>query len=210
MKPTLPCLCLLCLLISQPYTFSGRDASALRAQTKEKMKPKAVVKAKGKATSKPKYLCPMHPEVTSDKPGICRICKMDLEKQETPQPLSGWGPPGEIAVLHKEVNGYKFEVLLTPVPLPPDPEEAKKIKDLPTYRVDVTVGSIKPQKNIKDADVWFHIVYPNGRNLMPHLKQLEDRYTAEIPIPSTGPYGFMVHANMKSGNVVANFQKVMH
>ena len=25
------------------------------------------------------YICPMHPEVTSDKPGSCRICGMDLE-----------------------------------------------------------------------------------------------------------------------------------
>ena len=28
---------------------------------------------------KPLYYCPMHPEITSDKPGICPICKMDLE-----------------------------------------------------------------------------------------------------------------------------------
>lgn len=27
----------------------------------------------------PLYYCPMHPEITSDKPGICPICKMDLE-----------------------------------------------------------------------------------------------------------------------------------
>ena len=24
------------------------------------------------------YTCPMHPEVTSDKPGTCAVCKMDL------------------------------------------------------------------------------------------------------------------------------------
>lgn len=24
------------------------------------------------------YICPMHPEIMSDKPGICSICKMDL------------------------------------------------------------------------------------------------------------------------------------
>ena len=26
------------------------------------------------------YTCPMHPEVTSDKPGTCPKCKMNLEK----------------------------------------------------------------------------------------------------------------------------------
>ncbi len=26
------------------------------------------------------YTCPMHPEITSDKPGTCSICKMDLVK----------------------------------------------------------------------------------------------------------------------------------
>jgi len=26
------------------------------------------------------YTCPMHPEVKSDKPGTCSICKMDLVK----------------------------------------------------------------------------------------------------------------------------------
>lgn len=29
-----------------------------------------------------KYACPMHPEVTSDKPGQCTKCGMDLEKVE--------------------------------------------------------------------------------------------------------------------------------
>ena len=27
------------------------------------------------------YSCPMHPEVKSDKPGTCHICKMDLLKE---------------------------------------------------------------------------------------------------------------------------------
>ncbi len=31
------------------------------------------------------YTCPMHPEVTSDKPGKCPKCKMDLVLQEDAQ-----------------------------------------------------------------------------------------------------------------------------
>jgi membrane fusion protein, copper/silver efflux system len=32
------------------------------------------------------YVCPMHPEVTSDKPGRCPKCKMELVKKEIPKP----------------------------------------------------------------------------------------------------------------------------
>jgi Cu(I)/Ag(I) efflux system membrane fusion protein len=31
-------------------------------------------------TSGEGYTCPMHPEIKSDKPGTCSICKMDLVK----------------------------------------------------------------------------------------------------------------------------------
>lgn len=29
------------------------------------------------------YVCPMHPDVTSNAPGVCPICRMDLEARET-------------------------------------------------------------------------------------------------------------------------------
>jgi hypothetical protein len=35
------------------------------------------------------YLCPMHPEVTSDKPGNCSKCKMKLEKKPRPESKEG-------------------------------------------------------------------------------------------------------------------------
>ncbi len=36
-----------------------------------------------KHTETTEYYCPMHPEVTSDKPGICPICQMDLVVRES-------------------------------------------------------------------------------------------------------------------------------
>jgi len=40
----------------------------------------------GVAAAKPvKYICPMHPNVTSDKEGICPICQMDLVLENSPE-----------------------------------------------------------------------------------------------------------------------------
>jgi hypothetical protein len=36
----------------------------------------------GSKTNASIYFCPMHPEITSDKPGVCPKCKMDLELKE--------------------------------------------------------------------------------------------------------------------------------
>lgn len=37
------------------------------------------------ATKPVKYICPMHPNVTSDKEGICPICQMDLVLENSPE-----------------------------------------------------------------------------------------------------------------------------
>ncbi len=39
-----------------------------------------------KASEKGEYYCPMHPTVTSDKPGNCPICGMKLVKRAAPAP----------------------------------------------------------------------------------------------------------------------------
>jgi hypothetical protein len=41
------------------------------------------------AEQAPRYTCPMHPEVDSDKPGLCPHCGMKLEEKKTKAPKSG-------------------------------------------------------------------------------------------------------------------------
>jgi RND family efflux transporter MFP subunit len=48
--------------------------------------PAAPPKAKATPAAKAAYVCPMHPEVTSDRPGSCRICGMDLVPAAPPTP----------------------------------------------------------------------------------------------------------------------------
>ncbi|MGE5315457.1 MAG: heavy metal-binding domain-containing protein [Acidobacteriota bacterium] len=52
---------------------TGSTAAFAQSPSKEKTKTQK---------SKVIYQCPMHPEVTSDKPGTCPKCKMDLVKVE--------------------------------------------------------------------------------------------------------------------------------
>ncbi len=45
------------------------------------------------AQAKEIYYCPMHPDQTSDKPGKCPICGMDLVKNEAEQPAAEANKP---------------------------------------------------------------------------------------------------------------------
>lgn len=44
------------------------------------------IPAQTRKTSTARYACPMHPEVTSSRPGRCRKCNMALTKASTPPP----------------------------------------------------------------------------------------------------------------------------
>jgi Cu(I)/Ag(I) efflux system membrane fusion protein len=46
----------------------------------------------------PTYVCPMHPDVTSDEPGTCPICGMDLVEKKS---------PGETAAAEREILYYR-------------------------------------------------------------------------------------------------------
>jgi len=60
--------------------FSGLIISCGRHETTQKPKETAPVTA---PETTPVYTCPMHPYYTSDHPGKCPICGMDLVKKET-------------------------------------------------------------------------------------------------------------------------------
>ena len=81
---------------------------------------KAAVPGAAKRQTHMIYRCPMHPEVTSDKPGKCPKCKMDLVKidNSTPAGTSPAAPavekkasvkPADIYVcpMHPEVTSDK-------------------------------------------------------------------------------------------------------
>ena len=62
---------LACLMLAMAITGIARNNTNTGVQNKEQS-ANAIV-----------YTCPMHPEVTSDKPGQCPKCGMNLEKKES-------------------------------------------------------------------------------------------------------------------------------
>jgi hypothetical protein len=145
------------------------------------------------AQTQSNYYCPMDADVHSDKPGNCPKCGMKLLKRsDAKKKVSSYSLPKRISFPKQTVDGFDVDVLFTPLSKPDSNA---------THTVDVRVKNHKTRTFVSDADCWFHITYPDGRNLMPHLQFTKDRYTGVIHLRQKGAYLFMAHVNLEEKNV---------
>ena len=134
------------------------------------------------------YFCPMDAGVASDKPGTCPECGMDLvrrkpAKRDRNLVRASELQPG-VPAFEKKLKSWTVRVYLTP---------AQDTGSLRTVRVDVV--ATKKGLPISDAEVWFHAVYPSGRNLMPLCTWNGTQYEGAIDLAQQGVYTMMVHVN---------------
>lgn len=78
------------------------------------------------------------------------------------------------------------------------------------YEVKVIIASVKTKKIITDGDVWFHIVYPGRKNLMPKLKQTNDYHEGIVDLSEKGTYKMMVHLNIGDKHPAITFSYEIH
>ena len=74
------------------------------SHAQEKSSPAKTAQTKKLIEQKASYTCPMHPEVTSDKPGNCPKCGMRLEKAESIENTSLEDKISQAKLLIKEVK----------------------------------------------------------------------------------------------------------
>jgi hypothetical protein len=140
-----------------------------------------------------KYHCPMCDGVQSDNPGNCPNCGMKLlPRSEAKKKIPAYSLSKRVSFPKQTVEGFDVAVLLKPLSKPDSNA---------THTVEITIINHKTGKHVTDADCWFHITYPDGRNLMPHLQRAQRGYTGAIDLRRHGTYSFMAHVNMEDNNV---------
>ena len=85
-------------------------------------------------------------------------------------------------------------------------DKLKELLNQGTHYVLVNVTDLKTKKSVTDAEVWFHIVYPNKKNLMPRLTRVEDHFAGGVELSQKGKYTFMVHVNMGEKQTAITFR----
>ncbi len=83
-----------------------------------------------KAETKGVYVCPMHPEGTSDQPGKCPKCGMNLEKKALPQGQGMMMQHGQMGCCQKMPPGAQGQAGMMACPLHSQDVETK-IENLP-------------------------------------------------------------------------------
>ncbi len=153
------------------------------------------------------YVCPMHPNEKSDKPGKCSICGMDLvkskaiavESKSTPQVGNVMAP---LTPPTHHGRAGKYDIRCWVMPNSECSAECRTAMNQGsgaeggTHCVMVSVRTRNTKKSVVNAEVWFHIVYPGKRNLMPKLTKMGEVYAGPIDLSEKGRYKMMAHVNI--------------
>jgi len=125
-----------------PLEYQGKTYYFCCEGCKEKFAQEPEKYIQKKAESKDVYTCPMHPEVTSDQPGKCAKCGMNLEKKAMPQGQGMMMQHGQMGCCQKMPMGAQGHNCMMTCPLQSQDVEMK-IENLPDG-VAVKVTSKNP------------------------------------------------------------------
>lgn len=110
----------------------------------------------------------------------------------------------------KTVEGFVIKVWVSSenkgvMPNHPDEANVDESMKQATHRVKVVVLNAKTRKPVRNAEVWFHIVYPSKKNLMPKLVSLADYFGGGINLNEKGKYTLMAHVNIGEQHPAVSF-----